>query len=174
MSRNKLFLATLFTFIMLFQPFNVFAITWEPATINTYIHSKVVIFHCNSNTSEELGADALSPISIDNGDIIYISLFASGELVNYNYLGEQSNGIDEFTVVVNKVDESGNEVIEGIYSKDFMTPYAVYRINDFKEGLYRLEITATSQTHDYHTTTIKSEDEGSYSFFYFTIKELTD
>jgi len=180
MRKNKAFLAFLMFFLYIFTC-SSYAVTWEPNTYITFIHSNVVVYHQNNETFEEIIPQKLpldvgfTPVSVDEGDIITITLFASGDLVNYGYLGEQSCGIESFNFTIFQVNNCGNSVIrESCSIQDIKTAYYIYEVKGLEPGFYRMELEAVSKTADYKTTTINSKDELINTTFLFSVGSVGD
>ena len=177
MRKSRVILAFLMVLLISFTIYSSYAVTWEPSISTTYIHTKVVAYHYDDSSFEEIMPktvpleESFEPISLKEGDLINISLFASGDLVNYTYLGEENSGIQSFRLTIYMVSSCGSSIIKEVYTKeDIDTSYFVYKIDDLEPGFYRLEVEAVSKTADYKTTTMKSQDENLDTTFLFTIE----
>ena len=179
MRKNRLFWAIFVILLCFMLTGNASAIKWTNRKVPTFIHSNLYIYNDKTSYLEPILAsdigyiEPFEPSLAHNGDSIVISLYATGDLINIDYVQEESAGIECFKLSIKKVDVCGTHAIKEVYAnEDIHTPVFVYMIDQLEDGFYMIKIEATSKANGYRSSTMENIDEEAVKYYFFKVGDV--
>ncbi|MBR3280407.1 MAG: hypothetical protein IKI57_00990 [Clostridia bacterium] len=178
MRKRRIFQAVLLVFTIIFYVNTGFAVNFVNNKVITTIHSNMYIFHENNtldiiNPIDTSYFEPFEPVLAQNGDILVINLYASGDFINLEYMPEQSSGIESFEVVISKVERCGMCIIKECFRhNETNSSTFAYKLKDFEEGFYAIKIKPISRASAYKSTTLENEDYYPEKEYFFKVGDV--